>query len=88
MRLFWKSDNIDPGGVPAGAPTADCTGINNTSGPHQFAEPASLFQQVFKYAPFGMSVAGLDGQIIQANASLCRMLEYPSTSCVTSRGRN
>jgi PAS domain S-box-containing protein len=39
-------------------------------------ESEEQFREVFEHAPFGMSVAGPDGRIIQANAALCRMLGY------------
>jgi PAS domain S-box-containing protein len=34
------------------------------------------FREVFEHAPFGMSVAGPDGRIIQVNEAFCRMLGY------------
>ena len=39
-------------------------------------ESEKLFREVFEHAPFGMSVAAPDGRIIQANATLCRILGY------------
>ena len=34
------------------------------------------FRGAFENAPFGMCLVGLDGRILQANAALCRMLQY------------
>jgi PAS domain S-box-containing protein len=35
-----------------------------------------LFREIFKHAPFGMCVSGVDGRFLQVNAAFCRMLGY------------
>jgi PAS domain S-box-containing protein len=43
------------------------------------------FRSAFENAPFGMSVTGLDGSIIQVNATLCQMLGYSEQElCATT----
>jgi PAS domain S-box-containing protein len=39
-------------------------------------ESEERFREVFENAPFGMSVSGLDGRLMQVNEALCRMLGY------------
>src|SRR5437868_15057063 len=34
------------------------------------------FRQIFQEAPIGMAVVGLDEKFLQANAKLCRMVNY------------
>jgi PAS domain S-box-containing protein len=42
-------------------------------------ESDERFREIFEHAPFGMSVASLDGRFIKANEALCRMLGYSVT---------
>src|SRR5208282_3486853 len=39
-------------------------------------ESEERFRGVFEEAPFGMSVAGPDGRLIQVNTAFCRMLGF------------
>jgi PAS domain S-box-containing protein len=41
-------------------------------------ESEALFRAGFEYAPYGMCVVGMDGNFIQVNGALCRMLGYSS----------
>ncbi len=52
----------------------DATGRKRAE--RKLREGEALFRNAFENAPFGMSVTGLDGRIIQANTALCRMLGY------------
>jgi PAS domain S-box-containing protein len=47
-------------------------------------ESEERFRGVFEHAPFGMSVTGLDGRIIQANVALCQMLGYSETELLAT----
>jgi PAS domain S-box-containing protein len=46
-----------------------------------------LFRQVFENAPCGMAVSSIDGQLLQVNAQLCRMLGYPEAELLQSSWR-
>jgi PAS domain S-box-containing protein len=43
------------------------------------------FRQVFENAPFGIYLSGLDGRLLQVNATFCRVLGYSETELLDRR---
>lgn len=41
-----------------------------------FREREQMFREVFEYAPFGMSIASLDGRFVRVNPALCKIFDY------------
>ena len=69
--------------VGAAGIARDITGRKRTE--KALHESGRLFREVFEDAPFGMSVTGLDGSVIQANTALCYMLGYSEEElCATT----
>jgi PAS domain S-box-containing protein len=46
---------------------------------------AAKFQGVFQHAPIGMALTDLEGQIMEANLALCKLLGYPAQELVGRR---